>query len=85
VQKIVAIGENGLRIGEDHPHAKLSNHDVDRLLELREEGWGYTRLSQVFEISRRSVRDICAGRRRCGTVVAFRVVRVPDEALGENS
>jgi hypothetical protein len=85
VQKIVAIGENGLRIGEDHPRAKLSNHDVDRLLELRDEGWSYTRLSEAFEISRRGVRDICTGRRRCQTPVAFRVVRIPDDEAGENS
>lgn len=63
--RTVAVNERGLRIGEDHPHAKLANREVDLLLTLREEGWTYTQLAAKFEISKSQARNICKGRKRC--------------------
>jgi hypothetical protein len=62
---MVALNHTGRRIGEDHPRAKLSNAQVDELLELHDEqGWGYRRLAKKFGISRGHARDIINGRRR---------------------
>lgn len=36
-RKLVAINERGLRIGEDHPRAKLTDHDVSLILALIED------------------------------------------------
>jgi len=62
--KLVAVNEKGRRIGEDHPRAVLTNHEVDMIFELREIGWGYKRLAAKFEVSKRTIRDILKGRRR---------------------
>ncbi len=64
--------ERGHLVGESHPRAKLSNRDVELLLVLRREGWGYARLAVKFEISKRHVRDLVHGRRRVFYPVAWR-------------
>lgn len=73
----VKINASGLRVGEDHHNAKLTDAEVDRLLALHDEGFGYKRLARMFEISRSEVRNICLGRRRCQTVAGHRRVHVP--------
>ncbi|WP_369952282.1 hypothetical protein [Ralstonia syzygii] len=78
MKKTVAVGESGLRIGEDHQNAKLTNAEVDLLLGLRAEGWSYRQLASKFEISKSQARNICKGLRRCQTAVAWRVVHVPE-------
>lgn len=71
-----AVNERGLRIGESHPRAVLTDHEVGLLLELREaEGWSYSRLAKVFEISKGAVAKIVSGQRRCQTPAAFRRAR----------
>lgn len=62
--RFVAVNEKGLRIGQDHPKAVLTDAEVRRLLDLRDEGYGYKRLAQMFEIPKRTVRSYCAGRTR---------------------
>lgn len=78
MQKTVKVNANGLRVGEDHPRAKLTDREVDRMRELHEEGVTITELSRMFEMSKGSVHDIVNCRRRAETVVGERVVRVPD-------
>lgn len=72
--KIVAINENGRRIGEDHPSAKMTNHEIDLMLYLHEEeGWGYQRLSDWTGcLSKSQVRNICKGRKRCQSPAGFK-------------
>lgn len=56
--------------GELHPMAKLTDDEIELLrgmygqLDHRGKPYGQKRLAAIFEISRRSVRDILAGRRR---------------------
>lgn len=68
----IAVNERGLRIGESHPGAVLSNHEVDLLLELRDEGFSYSWLATKFEVSKGTVAKICTGQRRCQHPVAWR-------------
>lgn len=71
--RMLAVNELGIRIGEDHQRAKLTNIEVDRLLDLHEEdGVGYRRLAEMFGVSKRTVRDICAYRKRCQHAAEFR-------------
>ncbi len=57
--------ERDYAAGENHPRASLSDHDVDLIRELWEEGlWSYSALAQKFEVSRYTIRDIIKGRRR---------------------
>lgn len=82
MKRIVGVNERGLRVGEDHPLAKLTNAEVDRLLVLREEGMSYGRLATAFEISKSAVRFYCKAQRRCQTPVRYKEVHVSDKAQG---
>ena len=77
VGRVVRINDHGLTVGEDHHNAKLTNHEVDMLLELHEAGWGYGRLAKKFDISKSQARNICTGQKRCQTGVGFRTVHLP--------
>lgn len=63
-KRLVAINEQGLRIGEDHHRAKLTDAEVERLRQLHEEGIGYRRLAVIFEVNPTTVRDIVKFRTR---------------------
>lgn len=58
----------GLRRGELHPKAVLTDHEVELVRQLHEQGVGYKTLVKKFEVSKRSIRDICSykTRTRCG-------------------
>lgn len=66
------MNEHGRPIGEGHHNAKLLDWEVEVLLELRDEGWGYKRLAKHFDVSTRSVRAYCSGKNRCQIPVDFR-------------
>lgn len=55
----------GFRYGENHPHARLTNGEVENIRLLYEGGMGYKRIAAKFEIGVRTVRDIVNYRRRC--------------------
>ena len=64
MQKLVALNENGNRIGENHPLAKLTDAEVGVMLDLRDEGYSYAWLAQKFDVSKSCARWICTGRNR---------------------
>jgi len=70
----VAVNESGYRIGEDHPGAKLTDHEVDLILELREQCWSYRQIADKFEVSKSQIRNICTGLKRCQ--IPWRIKRV---------
>ena len=74
VTRYVAVNENGRRIGQDHHNAKLTDHDVELLLQMHESGTGYRRLAATFEVSRSMVRYIVKGRWRSQTIQGHRKV-----------
>lgn len=62
--KLVGFNENGSRVGETHHRARLTDHDVDLIRELRDEGLTYQNIADKFEVSKSTVRDIVKCRRR---------------------
>lgn len=70
--RMVAVNENGQRIGEDHPRAVLTNHEVELLLALHTEGYGTGWLAVKFEISRFHVWRIVTGRKRAQIAARFK-------------
>lgn len=66
--KYVATNDRGMRIGQDHPKAILTNLEVDALILDRGDGdspaMSYGQLAIKYGISKSSVRDILIGRRR---------------------
>lgn len=77
--RMVAVNENGCRVGETHHRAKLTDHDVDLIRELHEEhGLSYSQLAEKFGCSKSTIRDYCQYRRRCQFPEKWRRVRVDD-------
>lgn len=79
-KRFVGVNDQGLRVGQDHQNAKLTDAEVELLLRLRAEDrafWSYRRLAEKFEVSKSAVRDYVTGRRRGQVAIEFRVVRVP--------
>lgn len=74
MQKLIALNENGRRIGEGHPRAKLLDHEVDQVLALLECGLSYAQVAEKMDVSKSCIAHIATGRRR-GQPVG-RLVRV---------
>lgn len=77
MKRVVGVSECGVRVGQDHPKAVLTDAEVEQMLALRAEGWSYGRLAEKFEVSKNTVASICQGRRRVVIACAFRVVCMP--------
>lgn len=74
--RLVAVNEMGLRIGEDHPRAKLTDAQVDEIRELHEEQGIIPRvLAERFNVSRSCIRQILSYEKRAQTPAGWR--RVP--------
>lgn len=69
-----ALNDCGYRIGETHHRAVLTDHEVDLLRDLREEGYSYDWLAEKFEISIWTVGRICRYERRAQTPARYRRV-----------
>ena len=56
---------NGRLRGECHPRAKLTDHEVQLMRELRVRyGWGYGRIAKKMECSKSQAQRICNNRQR---------------------
>lgn len=64
MQKLVALNENGRRINESHPRAKLLDSEVALVLELLDAGFSYSVVAVKFDVSKSCVAHIATGRRR---------------------
>lgn len=75
----VAVNEDGRRVGESHPRAKLKDCDVERLRQLREDTKvTYKELARMFNISYSSVQKICTYRRRAEWSVRYKRVQLSE-------
>lgn len=76
MRRIVAVNEKGRLIGECHQNAKLSDADVDRIRELREdEGKSYVAIARIFNVAKSTIADICKYRRRAQTPSRWKTVK----------
>ena len=76
-KRAFAVNDRGLRIGEDHPRAVLTDDEVDLLLELRAEGYSYAWLASKLSVSKSCVAKICRGEHRAQVAAGFRRAREP--------
>lgn len=65
---LVALNEKGLRIGEDHVNAKLTDAEVETIRDLHDAGMSYSQLAEKFEQSKGAIAKICRYERRGQTV-----------------
>jgi len=78
--RIVGIDERGNRVGEDHPRAKLSDHEVELIRELHEGGMSCAEIARKFEVAKSTVSLIVNFKRRATAPMGFRRVRMTDGA-----
>lgn len=77
MHKTVAVNERGLRIGEDHPRADLTDAEVETIRTLHEgEGMSYSQLAEKFDQSKGAIAKICRYERRAQSVANFKAVPV---------
>jgi len=60
----IRLNDAGRRIGESHPNTKLTDHDVELILALVDEGLSYTEVAEKFEVSKSCIQHIVSGRNR---------------------
>lgn len=61
-RRLIPVTARGYVIGENHHRAKLTADDVRLILALRAEGVPQRQVAEKFDCSRRTVRDIEAGK-----------------------
>lgn len=78
MRRTVAINGRGLRVGEDHQNAKLTNDEVELVRELHRAGMSYKVLAAKFEVSKSLVAAICRWERRAEVATGWKTVVLPD-------
>lgn len=78
MRKQIGINERGLRVGEDHQNAKLTDAEVDMIRELHSEGLSYKTLAMKFDVSKSLIRYIVQFKRRGQVATSWRSVHIPD-------
>jgi len=73
--KFVPVNERGLRIGEGHPRARLTDGDVECIRALAEAGLRYAEIAVKFEITKWMVGRICRFERRAQTIAYFKLCK----------
>lgn len=77
MQKLVALNENGNRIGENHPRAKLLDAEIDQVHELAEAGLTLRQIGEKMDMSKGGIWKILNGYRRSQTPARLVRVSVP--------
>lgn len=72
--RLVALSERGRVVGESHGRVVLTDHDVDLVFALREEGLSIGRIAKAMEVSKSCIAHILAGRTRTQIAVTWRRV-----------
>ena len=78
MKKVVGVNERGLRVGEDHQHARLTDAECELIRQLHEQGMSYKKLADKFEVGKSTIADIVKMRRRGQYLVGWRTVQVAD-------
>lgn len=78
MRKRIGINERGLRVGEDHQNAKLTDAEVEMIRELHNEGLSYKTLAVKFDVSKSLIRYIVQYKRRGQVATEWRTVHIPD-------
>lgn len=71
--KLVAVDEHNRPIGEDHHRAKLSDHDVELMRQMYEEGMASARqLGMLFGCSKTTAWEVVTFMKRATTPAGYR-------------
>ena len=74
MSKKLDFNQDGKRIGENHPKAKLLDAEVELVLKLLDEGLGYQRVADKMGVSKSCIQRIANG--TCRGQAVYRSKRV---------
>tara|TARA_R110000851_G_scaffold165169_2_gene309946 strand:+ start:155639 stop:155920 length:282 start_codon:yes stop_codon:yes gene_type:complete len=77
-KEVVAVNEYGIRLGQYHHRSKLTDHEVELIRRLHEEGLSYMQLADKFEVSKSAIAGICRYQRRAQTPCDWRTVVIDE-------
>ncbi len=79
MRKVITVNQKGYAIGEDHRNAKLTNEQIDRIRDLREEhGMKYSQLAEMYQVSKSMIAGVCQYRRRAQTPFGWKTLEIDD-------
>jgi predicted DNA-binding protein (UPF0251 family) len=78
--RLVPVNDRRRRIGEQHPRSVLTDHEVELVHRLREEGLTLAEIARKMEVSKGCVWKIVSGYRRGQVPAGW--VRVRDRGEG---
>lgn len=58
---MMAYSKSGRRVGESHANCKYSDHEVDLVLRLHEDGLAYRQIAKAMDMPLSTVYAICTG------------------------
>lgn len=74
--RVVGVSESGLRVGQWHPRATLTDAEVEAMRRMHEiDKYGYGRLAKVFDVPKSTVAQICTYKRRAETIARWKTIR----------
>lgn len=79
---LVAVNDAGIRIGQDHQRAVLSDTEVELMRQLAEGGMAYSELARMFEVSKYTVGRICRYERRAQIPAGFKRMHIDGKGRG---
>ena len=75
--RLVAINDRGMRVGESHHNAHLTDKEVDQIRDLNEyAAWHYSAIARAYGVSKSCVAEICRYEKRNQTVFDWKKVRI---------
>lgn len=79
--RCVATNDRGLRVGEYHPNAKLTDKEVEEVRDLHEfAAWGYEDIAVAYKQSKWAIARICRYERRNQTYEHWKKIEVMVDA-----
>lgn len=52
---LVAVSLNGIRVGEDSPHAKYTDNEIDSVFRLLDEGYSFADVARMMDMPKSTV------------------------------
>lgn len=75
--RYIGTNDRGLRVGQFHHKAKLTDAEVDQVRDLHEfAGWGYLKIARTYGVSKSNVAQICRYEKRTEMVTSWKPVKV---------
>lgn len=73
---VIAVNEQGVRVGESHHNAKLTDHEIELVHRLHDEGLGYLAIARRFDVSKSCIAGIVRCERRAQTPARWKTLEV---------